>query len=123
MEELQKIIDLVPLVLEHMKETNKRLAELGQRLNELHPPDPHAESDTFTIMAYARIRHVFPLPLSDAIHLGKVARKLSKEKDLPVSLQPDPRFGQVNVYRREVLEEVFQSEFPFMCKAGKAEQE
>lgn len=59
-----------------------------------------------TIMGYANIKKA-KVSTDNAKELGKKATKLCAEKNLETGLTPDPRYGQVRTYPKEVLEIVF----------------
>lgn len=64
--------------------------------------------DYFTIKGYASKVGV-PVTYSEAISIGRVAVKLSHEKEVEIRKADDERFGQVNSYHVSVLKEVFQA--------------
>jgi Rha family phage regulatory protein len=60
----------------------------------------------FAVMAYANLINV-KIDLQTASKLGKQCAALSRERNLPIGKVRDPRFGQVNTYIEDVLQEVF----------------
>ena len=62
--------------------------------------------DTLAVGAFANI-HKLRLRENDGPRLGIAATKLSKEKRVPYKRIYDPRWGRVNIYRRDILETVF----------------
>ena len=60
----------------------------------------------FAVMAYANLINV-KVDLQTASKLGKHCAALSRERGLPIGKVRDPRFGQVNTYIEDVLQEVF----------------
>jgi len=60
----------------------------------------------FAVMAYANLIGV-SVDLGLAVKIGKKCTALSKERNLPIGKVRDPRFGAVNTYIEEVLQEVF----------------
>lgn len=84
--------------VQSLKEQVERLAALRPGVNE------------FTVHGYASLvkKRLYG---SEAITVGKRAVKRCKELKLPVNNVRDPRFGMVNTYPEEVLEEVFREYF------------
>jgi hypothetical protein len=64
------------------------------------------KQDYYTIKAYANLKKI-NMPLSNAKLLGIEASSISRERNIKIGKIPDERFGQVNSYHIEVLEEVF----------------
>lgn len=62
--------------------------------------------DLFTIVGYGSLINV-SVNLKLAGMLGRMASQMCKEKGLLTDSIPDPRFGRVKMYPREVLEIVF----------------
>ena len=60
------------------------------------------------ISAYARYRHL-GINLSMAIYLGRMASKISIERDVPVFSEPHEEFGTIRIYRADILKFVFDS--------------
>ncbi len=62
----------------------------------------------FTIMGYASYIGL-RLSISQAKALGRKASQLCRSKKIKIETMPDPRFGRVNLYPVEVLEQVLKS--------------
>jgi len=65
------------------------------------------KQDYYTLKGYINFKQLKGLAFSDMIRLGKEAVKLSKEKSIEVRRVEDERFGFVNSYQIEILNEVF----------------
>lgn len=60
-----------------------------------------------SIMGYANLKGV-TVNLRQAVKYGKGATKLCKDLGVQMGVVHDPRFGKVNTYPKEVLDEVFE---------------
>ena len=60
------------------------------------------------ISAYARYRHL-GINLTMATYLGRMASKISMERDVPVFSEPHEEFGTIRIYRADILKFVFDS--------------
>jgi prophage antirepressor-like protein len=65
-------------------------------------------SQDYSVMAWGNLQG-FKLPLRIANMLGRRCAAMSKLKGVPMGETPDPRFGLVNTYMAEILEEVFEA--------------
>lgn len=82
-----------------------RLAEHDQRLIMLESR-VQREPDEHSIIGYCNM-HRIAIDLRSAQTAGIQARRLSLERGLPIGKVADPRFGEVNTYKDEILDEVF----------------
>jgi anti-repressor protein len=64
------------------------------------------DSMFYTILGYARRCGAF-VDNTRASVLGRLATRLSRERDYPVGQASDPRFGMVGTYHTDILQEVF----------------
>lgn len=64
--------------------------------------------DYFTIVGYGTISGI-SVNLSLAANLGRQASSICKKRELLMDTIPDPRFGLVRMYPKEVLDEVFKN--------------
>lgn len=62
--------------------------------------------DYFTVVGYANLNNI-SLGLKAASSVGQKASRICKERGLMMETIPDPRFGQVRMYPRPILVEVF----------------
>jgi phage anti-repressor protein len=86
------------LALEAQGETIKAI-EAKQKAIEMSCRD-------FAVMAYANLIGV-SVDLTTAAKLGKRCAAVSRERNMPIGKVRDPRFGQVNTYIEDILQEVF----------------
>lgn len=66
------------------------------------------QSNYFSIIGYANLQEI-RIDLHTAASLGKLATKIAKDMGMTVKKVSDPRFGEVNIYHKDVLEIVFNS--------------
>jgi hypothetical protein len=74
---------------------------------QINRPQIEFVQDYYTIKGYAS-KLGMQIAFSDALHLGREAGKVSRERSIEVRKADDERFGQVNSYHTDVLREVFQ---------------
>lgn len=80
----------------------------AQKLKELESKVTTHEEDYYTIAGYASLRGL-NVNVNRANMLGRKASKLSREYGYDISKTKDPRFGTVNLYHTDILNEVFYS--------------
>lgn len=97
--------DILIAQLQNMKAVRIEQEQIKNRL-ELVEARTTTRPDYFTILGYAVYNKVsVNLPL--AAKLGRQAKSLCEKRGLMMDKVPDPRFGFVYNYPREVLDEVF----------------
>jgi prophage antirepressor-like protein len=101
-------LDLIIKSAQAMKKIETRQIEHDQRLQTLEAKTHQNSGETgyWTISAWCRLNNL-TLSLEEAKRKGRQASRLSKNWNVSVSHVPDERFGTVNSYREDVLEEVF----------------
>ncbi len=101
-------LDLIIKSAKAMKQIEAKQIEHHQRLQVLEAKQHTNSGETgyWTISAWCKLNNL-SLSLEDAKRKGRQASRLSTEWDVQVSSVPDERFGRVNSYREDVLEEVF----------------
>ena len=97
---------------EQFREMMTVAADLGRQKFIRQNPKwfPAPKPEYFTIAGYARY-HGLSVNISTASRLGIQATKICYERGYFVDTTPDSRFGYVNMYPKEVLDEVFLHEF------------
>lgn len=68
------------------------------------------DAQFFSIMGYASVTRK-RINTSDAKAIGKVASRICKDHSVNTGTVPDPRYGQVKTYPKEVLDQVFEEYF------------
>jgi prophage antirepressor-like protein len=101
-------LDLIIQSAQELKKIEAQQIKHDQRLQVLEAKQHTNSGETgyWTITAWCRLIKT-TLSMEDAIRKGREASKLSKEWGVPISSVRDERFGYVNRYREDVLEEVF----------------
>ncbi len=101
-------LDLIIRSAEALKSVQQRQNEHEKRLEYLEAKTHQNSGNTgyWTITAWCRLNNL-NLNIYEANARGREATKLSKEWGVPIGRVPDERFGSVNSYREDVLEEVF----------------
>ena len=89
-----------------MVEQERRISNVESKLHVLEARTT-TRPDYFTIVGFGTLHHV-SVNLKQASIFGRRATELCKKRNLSMDKIPDPRFGEVKMYPREVLEEVFE---------------
>ena len=100
------IEDLIILQATSMKELRQRQDEQGAAIKQLAAKMETIPEQYYSIAGFASLRGA-KADLSKAGLLGRKATKLSQEYGIDVGKAYDPRFGTVNTYHVDVLNEVF----------------
>ena len=101
-------IDLIIKTAQELKKIELKQVEYDNRLACLEAKTHQNSGHTgyWTITAWCKLNNM-NISLQQANHKGREAAKLSNEWSVEISKVPDERFGEVNSYREDVLEEVF----------------
>jgi prophage antirepressor-like protein len=101
-------LDLIIQSAQAMKKIEAWQIEQDQRLQILEAKTHQNSGETgyWTISAWCRLNNL-TLSMDDAKRKGRLASRLSAQWGVSVSKVPDERFGSVNSYREDVLDEVF----------------
>lgn len=86
-------------------EQERKLSEHDSRILQLEAKTT-TRPEYFTVAGYGTLIGV-PVNFKMASSLGRKASDICKHRELPIDKIPDPRFGKVNSYPKQVLEEVF----------------
>lgn len=98
-------IEILELTLKGIKEQNLELQEIKSEVKELKAKTDNS-SNYISVMGYARIKEV-KIGLHLAAQIGTKAKAYCKEKGYSIETVPDPRFGKVNIYPFEAVEQAF----------------
>jgi prophage antirepressor-like protein len=101
-------IDLIIKSAQALKKIESKQIEHDKRLSNLEAKSHKNSGHTgyWTITAWCRLNNL-KISLDEAMKRGRDAAKLSKEWGAEIGRVPDERFGVVNSYREDVLEEIF----------------
>jgi hypothetical protein len=98
-------LDLLELAIKGMRENQQELQEVKKEVLELKAKT-QTRPDYFTIVGYGTLHHV-PVNLKQASSIGKMASAICRMHGFPIDKTTDPRFGIVNMYPVQVLDEAF----------------
>ena len=98
-EQMAIVMEAQAVAIESLKQSTANSAEI-------HRMSDHSGL-MFSVMGYANLIKFGPMPLDQAALIGRAATKVCKEVGLPIGKTPDPRFGEVNTYPKEVLANLF----------------
>jgi prophage antirepressor-like protein len=101
-------LDLIIRSARALKKIEQKQLEHDKRLSSIEAKSHQNSGQTgyWTITAWCKLNNL-NLSLVEAMQKGRAASRLSSEWDVSVGQVPDERFGVVNSYREDVLEEVF----------------
>jgi prophage antirepressor-like protein len=101
--QIQKMseLDLIIKSAEALKKIDNRLIQLEAKTHQ-----NSGETGYWTITAWARLNKL-NLSLNEALKKGLEASKLSRSLDVHIGKVHDERFGEVNSYREDILDQVF----------------
>jgi Rha family phage regulatory protein len=101
--------------LVQLPKDNERLDRLEKMVENLiqltttalsQPKQIEIKQDYYTILGFCRLNNR-QIAYSEAVQKGKLARKLSIEKDIEIKKVSDEKYGFVNSYKESILKETF----------------
>ena len=98
-------LDMLELAVKAARDNQQEIAEVRQEVRELKAATK-TQSDYFTVVGYGSLNG-FNVTLSLASRIGQRASRICKDRGIPMDKIPDPRFGQVKMYPKDILQEVF----------------
>lgn len=99
-------LEILQMNVNQLVEQERRLKTVESRIEEIEAKFITAPTEYYTIAGFASIRKQ-KVDVNRAIFLGRKASKLSKEYGYDIGKASDPRYGAVNTYHIDVLNEVF----------------
>lgn len=87
------------------RELETRTQAIEHRVATVEARQAQGAPDFYSVLAYFKLRRL-RLDLNMAIEWGRLASSMSRSLGIPVGRITDPRFGLVNTYHIEVLDEV-----------------
>ena len=101
-------IDLIIKSAHALKQIELKTIEHDRRLTTLEALNKTDSGDTgyWTIIGWCNL-HRLRLPREEAAAKGQLATEISRKKGIPIYRAKDERYGHVNKYREDILEEVF----------------
>jgi phage anti-repressor protein len=119
--ELSKPKTTAELLVEHAQaylEQERRMAQIEvtqkeqeQRLLEVESKQATIDKNHYTIVGYAHLMGISGVTRSVANTLGRKASKLSHKQNYHVGKEYDAKYGTVNTYHVDILQEIFRSSF------------
>lgn len=91
-------------IVQGQVDQEKRMAEMSDRLNLIEAKQKTTQNDYFTIIGYCSLKGL-KVTATMANAYGRKCAKFSREYDYKIDKMTDPRFGQVNAYHIDVLNE------------------
>jgi Rha family phage regulatory protein len=103
------------MLVDHERRVAQVEAEQAETVERVHKLEAKSQAfeegvNFFTVVGYLNWRGLPALTLVEASTIGKKAAALSRERGITVDKVRDPRFGTVNSYHHDILEEVFSRE-------------
>ena len=101
-------IDLIIKSAQALKKIELIQIEHDERLTSLEAKSHQNSGQTgyWTITAWCKLNNL-NISLTEAMQRGREAAKLSKEWGVEIGKVKDERFGEVNSYREDVIDEIF----------------
>ena len=90
------------------------LVDMENRMNDMEQDIKRLEdnqrrtitSNQFTVIGYANMKGIRPNEYNSSV-IGRKATKISKERNLQIGKVVDSKYGLINTYNEEVLDEIF----------------
>jgi prophage antirepressor-like protein len=102
--------ELVLWSAQRLVNIERQQKEMETRLMEVEARQTDAATEHFSVVAYCNLMNLTAPTLPEAARIGKKAADLSRKLGITIGSVPDPRFGTVNTYHRDVLAEIIGSE-------------
>lgn len=99
-------LEILQISVNRLVEQEKRLKSMESRIDEIEAKTITSPTEYYTIAGFASIRKQ-RVDINRAVLLGRKASKLSREYGYEVGKTSDPRYGTVNTYHIDILNEVF----------------
>lgn len=104
----EQLLAQAQMLVEHerrQRELETRTEAIEHRVATVEARQAQGSPDFYSVLAYFKLRRL-RLDLSGAIEFGRLASSMSRSLGIPIGRITDPRFGLVNTYHIEVLDEV-----------------
>ena len=90
-----------------IKAANARIDKVDERLLEVESKQMTIDEHHYTIIGYANLRGVRGVSRDAAARLGRRASAMSRKQGYHIGKEYDAKYGMVNTYHVDVLQEVF----------------
>ena len=91
-----------------IKAENARIDKVDERLLEVESKQTTIDEHHYTIIGYANLTGVRGVGRDAAARLGRKASAMSRKQGYHIGKEYDAKYGMVNTYHVDVLQEVFQ---------------
>ena len=98
--------EILLMYAQQFYEQEQRMSAIENDVRKLEAKITTHDDNYFTVAGYASLRGL-KVNVNRANMLGRKASKLSRDYGYDVSKTKDPRFGTVNLYHTDILNEVF----------------
>lgn len=99
-------LEALQMAVNKMVEQERRLRNMEDRIDMIEAKNTTVPNEYFTIAGFASIRKQ-KVDISKANILGRKAAQISRHLGYEIGKVSDPRYGAVNTYHIDVLNEVF----------------
>ena len=90
-----------------IKAANARIDKVDERLLEVESKQMTIDEHHYTIIGYANLTGIRGVSRDAAARLGRKASAMSRKKGYHIGKEYDAKYGMVNTYHVDVLQEVF----------------
>jgi len=90
---------------QQLVDQEKRMSKMNNRIDLIEAHQTTRNEDWFTVAGYCSLKRIQVSQLQ-AADLGRRCAKLSRENGFGIESVPDARFGRVNIYHTDILEEI-----------------
>ena len=90
-----------------IKAANARIDKVDERLLEVESKQMTIDEHHYTIIGYANLRGIRGVGRDAAARLGRRASAMSRKQGYHIGKEYDAKYGMVNTYHVDVLQEVF----------------
>ena len=99
-------LEILQMSVNRLVEQERQMQELSDRMDKLEAKSITSPTEYYTIAGFASVRKQ-KIDVNKAKLLGRWAAKLSKEYGYDIGKVSDSRYGTVNTYHVDILNEVF----------------
>ena len=102
-------LDVIQAMIDNLREQEKAINQNTKAIAHIRAETErivNPDGGMFTIRGYASNQNV-RVGIHEAKTLGRRAAKLSKKLGAAIEKIDDPRYGKVNVYREDILQQIF----------------
>jgi len=100
--------EMLLIFAQQMVEQEQRLSTIENKVEQIEAHSITSTNEFFTIAGFASLRNE-KVDISRANILGRKAANLSRKYGYEIGKASDPRFGTVNTYHIDVLNEIFKA--------------